>query len=40
MGLKDIYGNTLDDQWKKAAYTYLGTTVADYPNMFRKISGI
>lgn len=34
MGLKDIYGNTLDDQWKKAAYTYLGTTVADYPNMF------
>lgn len=34
MGLKDIYGNTLDDQWKKAAYTYLGMTVADYPNMF------
>jgi cation diffusion facilitator CzcD-associated flavoprotein CzcO len=34
MGLKDIYGNTLDDQWKKAAYTYLGVTVADYPNMF------
>ena len=34
MGLKDIYGNTLDDQWQKAAYTYLGTTVADYPNMF------
>ena len=34
MGLKDIHGNTLDDQWKKAAYTYLGTTVADYPNMF------
>ena len=34
MGLRDIYGNTLDDQWKKAAYTYLGTTVADYPNMF------
>ena len=36
MGLKDIYGNTLDDQWKRAAYTYLGVTVADYPNMFRK----
>lgn len=34
MGLKDIHGNTLDDQWKKAAYTYLGVTVADYPNMF------
>lgn len=34
MGLKDIYGNTLEDQWKKAAYTYLGLTVADYPNMF------
>lgn len=31
MGLKDIHGNTLDDQWKKAAYTYLGVTVADYP---------
>lgn len=34
MGLRDIHGTTLDDQWKKAAYTYLGTTVADYPNMF------
>ena len=34
MGLKDIYGNTLDEQWKKAAYTYLGMTVADYPNMY------
>lgn len=34
MGLKDIHGTTLDEQWKKAAYTYLGTTVADYPNMF------
>lgn len=33
MGLKDIYGTTLDEQWKKAAYTYLGVTVADYPNM-------
>jgi hypothetical protein len=39
MGLKDIYGNTLDDQWKKAAYTYLGVTVADYPNMVSKSMG-
>jgi len=34
MGLRNIDGVTLDDQWKKAAYTYLGTTVAGYPNMF------
>jgi cation diffusion facilitator CzcD-associated flavoprotein CzcO len=34
MGLRNIDGVTLDNQWKKAAYTYLGTTVAEYPNMF------
>ncbi|RYN43774.1 Baeyer-Villiger monooxygenase [Alternaria arborescens] len=34
MGLKNIDGVTLQSQWKKAAYTYLGTTIAGYPNMF------
>ncbi|EKG10598.1 Flavin-containing monooxygenase-like protein [Macrophomina phaseolina MS6] len=34
MGLKSINGTTLKDEWKKAAYTYLGTTVSGYPNMF------
>ncbi|PPJ52112.1 hypothetical protein CBER1_10404 [Cercospora berteroae] len=34
MGLTSINGEKLKDQWKKAAYTYLGTTVAGYPNMF------
>ncbi|RDW85443.1 hypothetical protein BP5796_03768 [Coleophoma crateriformis] len=34
MGLRNVDGVSLDDQWKKAAYTYLGTTVAGYPNMF------
>jgi cation diffusion facilitator CzcD-associated flavoprotein CzcO len=34
MGLKDINGVTLKAQWEKAAYTYLGTTIAGYPNMF------
>ena len=34
MGLHDINGNTLDQQWKKSAVTYLGTTVPGYPNMF------
>lgn len=33
MGLKSINGTTLKDEWKKAAYTYLGTTVSGYPNM-------
>lgn len=33
-GLKCINGETLHDQWKSAAYTYLGTTVSRYPNMF------
>ncbi|KAF7189001.1 Baeyer-Villiger monooxygenase [Pseudocercospora fuligena] len=34
MGLKALNGEQLEKQWKKAAYTYLGTTVAGYPNMF------
>lgn len=34
MGLHNVKGVTLKDQWKKAAQTYLGTTVAGYPNMF------
>lgn len=33
MGLQSINGTTLKDEWKKAAYTYLGTTVSGYPNM-------
>ena len=34
MGLRSINGTTLRDEWKKAAYTYLGTTISGYPNMF------
>merc|ERR1711977_409541 len=34
MGLHALNGESLEDQWKQAAYTYLGTTVAGYPNMF------
>ncbi|KIW79904.1 hypothetical protein Z517_06519 [Fonsecaea pedrosoi CBS 271.37] len=34
MGLHNINGQTIDKEWKKAAVTYLGTTVPGYPNMF------
>ena len=34
MGLVSIKDTTLQDEWRKAAYTYLGTTVGGYPNMF------
>ena len=34
MGLKSIHGTTLRDEWEKGAYTYLGTTIAGYPNLF------
>ncbi|KAJ5387744.1 Steroid monooxygenase (CpmA) [Penicillium cosmopolitanum] len=34
MGLRSIYGTALEDEWKAGAYTYLGTTVRGYPNMF------
>ncbi|KAF2234295.1 FAD/NAD(P)-binding domain-containing protein [Viridothelium virens] len=34
MGLKSVKGTYLQDEWKKAAHTYLGTTVSGYPNMF------
>lgn len=35
MGLQSIHGTTLKDEWKNGAYTYLGTTISGYPNMFR-----
>jgi cation diffusion facilitator CzcD-associated flavoprotein CzcO len=34
MGLRNINGKTLQDEWKSAANTYLGTTISGYPNMF------
>ncbi|GAD95023.1 steroid monooxygenase [Paecilomyces variotii No. 5] len=34
MGLQSIHGKSLKDEWKAGAYTYLGTTVSGYPNMF------
>ncbi|GJD01079.1 HK97 family phage prohead protease [Colletotrichum higginsianum] len=34
MGLKSIHNTNLQDEWKAAANTYLGTTVGGYPNMF------
>ncbi|KAI9825594.1 MAG: hypothetical protein M1819_000490 [Sarea resinae] len=34
MGLRSVNGTTLKDEWKKAAYTYLGTTCSGYPNMY------
>lgn len=34
MGLRSISGTALQDEWKAAANTYLGTTVSGYPNMF------
>lgn len=34
MGLKSIHGTYLQDEWKAAANTYLGTTISGYPNMF------
>jgi cation diffusion facilitator CzcD-associated flavoprotein CzcO len=34
MGLHSIRGAALKDEWKAGAYTYLGTTVSGYPNMF------
>ena len=34
MGLKSINGTYLQDEWKAAANTFLGTTISGYPNMF------
>lgn len=34
MGLRSVNGTQLEDEWKQAANTYLGTTVSGYPNMF------
>lgn len=34
MGLKSIHNTTLEDEWKTGTNTYLGTTIAGYPNLF------
>ena len=34
MGLQNVDGAKLQDEWKSGAYTYLGTTVRGYPNLF------
>lgn len=34
MGLTSIHNTSLEDEWRQAAQTYLGTTVSGYPNMF------
>lgn len=34
MGLKSVNATDLQTEWQSAANTYLGTTVAGYPNMF------
>jgi len=34
MGLRNLQGKSLRDEWKTGAYTYLGMTVSGYPNMF------
>ncbi|RFU25210.1 hypothetical protein B7463_g11132, partial [Scytalidium lignicola] len=34
MGLKNIHGTAVRDEWKQAANTYLGTTISGYPNLF------
>ena len=33
MGLKSVNGTYLQDEWKDGANTYLGTTIAGYPNL-------
>lgn len=38
MGLKSIHGTFLKDEWINGVYTYLGTTISGYPNMFRKFN--
>lgn len=34
LGLRSIHGTCLKDEWKKTAYSYLGTTISGYPNLF------
>jgi cation diffusion facilitator CzcD-associated flavoprotein CzcO len=34
MGLQNVNGTPLEEEWKRSANTYLGTTVSGYPNMF------
>jgi cation diffusion facilitator CzcD-associated flavoprotein CzcO len=40
MDLKSVNGTYLQDEWKAGANTYLGTTIAGYPNMVRSIQSI
>lgn len=34
MGLKDENGTAIEDKWAQGAYTYMGMTLAGYPNHF------
>ncbi|KAJ2904426.1 HK97 family phage prohead protease [Zalerion maritima] len=34
MGLRNVQGASLRDEWKAQANTYLGVTISGYPNMF------
>ena len=34
LGLRSIHGTYLKDEWKTTAYSYLGTTISGYPNLF------
>jgi cation diffusion facilitator CzcD-associated flavoprotein CzcO len=34
MGLRNVYGETLNDTWKLGTWSYLGMTCNGYPNMF------
>lgn len=34
LGVKSINRILLKDEWENAAYTYLGTTISGYPDMF------
>lgn len=34
LGLKSIHGTCLKSEWAKTAYSYLGTTISGYPNLF------
>ena len=34
LGLRSIHGTCLKDEWKTTAYSYLGTTISGYPNLF------
>ncbi|KAI0195037.1 hypothetical protein F4808DRAFT_440826 [Astrocystis sublimbata] len=34
LGLESVHGTKLEEDWKKGADTYLGTTIGGYPNLF------